>query len=220
MTRILVSHESRFVWIAVAKVASMVIHRAITDKLGIEFDDWPRCSAASTAEVAGMDGYFRFAFVRDPWARLFSCYQDKILGPVLHGRDFIFGDFGFTPGMAFPDFVHGVAEIPDEQADGHFVGQFHTLGYQRRLVVDYVGRFENLPADWEPIRLRFGLAPLPWTPIDSARRRSDFEFHKPHYTPDLVEVVARRYADDLRHFGYRFGSVPQLGPRDEPGPSS
>jgi hypothetical protein len=220
VTRILVSHESRFVWIAVAKVASMVIHRSITEKLGIGFDDWTDCSAGSTAEVAGMDGYFRFGFVRDPWARLFSCYQDKILGPVLHGRDFIFGDFGFAPGMAFPDFVRGVAGIPDEQADGHFVGQFYTLSDQRQLVVDYVGRFENLPADWEPVRQRFDLAPLPWTPVDSTRRRSDFGFHLPHYTPELVDIVARRYADDLRHFGYEFGSSPPPSPLVDPAPPS
>ncbi len=56
--------------------------------------------------------------------------------------------------------------------------------------------------------------------LDSLRRRSDFEFHKPHYTPELVEIVARRYADDLRHFGYQYGAVPQLVALDEPTPSS
>ncbi len=203
MTRILVSHESRFVWIAVAKVASMVMQEAITKKLGVELNDWPVCSIPSTADVARMTDYFRFGFVRDPWARLFSCYQDKIVGPVLYGRDFLFAEFGFRPGMAFADFVRGVAEIPDQQADAHFVGQFYALSHQQQLVVDFVGRFENLCADWETVRQRFDLPPLAWTPMDSTRRQEDFEFHKPHYTPELIELVGSRYADDLRHFGYR-----------------
>jgi hypothetical protein len=205
VTRILVSHADRFVWIAVAKVASMVMHQTIAGKLGIAFNDWPACSLASPAEVARLEGYFRFGFVRNPWARLYSCYVDKILGPVLHGRDFLFAHFGFRPGMAFPDFVRGVAEIPDEQADGHFVGQFYALSHQNRLVVDYVGRFERLPADWEFVQQRTGLPPLAWTPMDSTRRQDDFNFHKPHYTRQLIETVGHRYADDVKHFGYAFG---------------
>ena len=208
MTRILVSHESRFVWIAVAKVASMVMQGAITRKLGIAFNDWPTYSVASLAEVAEMNDYFRFGFVRNPWARLYSCYRDKILGPTLRDQQFILGHFGFAPGMPFPDFVRGVAEIPDEEADGHFVGQFFALSHQGKLVTDYVGRFEHLPADWEPVRERFGLDPLPWAPVGSARPRWDFEFHRSYYTSELVEVVRRRYADDIHHFDYDFSTMP------------
>jgi len=208
VTRILVSHEQRFVWIAVAKVASMVMHAAITKKLGIAFNDWRTCSVGSLAEVARMDDYFRFGFVRDPWARLYSCYLDKVVGPAVRDQQFLFGRFGFVPGMPFADFVRGVAGIPDEEADGHFVGQFFALSHQRRCVVDYVGRFENLPADWDCLRERFDLDPLPWAPVGSSRARHDFEFHTPHYTPELVNLVRRRYADDVDHFGYEFCAMP------------
>ncbi|MCH5375255.1 MAG: sulfotransferase family protein [Planctomycetes bacterium] len=204
MTRILVSHEPRFVWIAVAKVASMVMHDAITKKLGIAFNDWHACSVPSTAEVAGMNDYFRFGFVRDPWARLFSCYRDKIVGPTVRDQPFILGRFGLVPGMPFADFVRRVAEIPDEQADGHFVSQFFALSFQGQPVVDYIGRFENLPADWDHVRQRFGLDPLPWAPVGSARPRLDFQWHRSCYTPELVALVRERYAADIQHFGYDF----------------
>jgi hypothetical protein len=204
MTRIIVSHEDKLIWVAVAKVASMVIHGAITQKLNLPFNEWRRCSIPSLAQVRQMTGYFRFAFVRNPWARLFSCYRDKIVGPTLRDDAFILGPYGLTPGMPFEHFVRAVAEIDDAEADPHFGSQFGALSHQGQLAVDYVGRFENLPGDWDRLRPRYGLPELPWAPVGSRRRRFDFNYHKAHYTPELVEIVGRRYADDVRHFRYEY----------------
>ncbi len=203
--RIIVSHEDRLIWIAVEKVASMQMHAAMTRMLGIDFNQWERCSIDSIEQVARMDGYFRFAFVRNPWARLFSCYMDKIVGPsIREHQPFILERFGFSPGIPFERFVQGVAGIDDAEADDHFRGQFYTLSWQGELVVDYVGRFENLPRDWDIVRDSHGLPELPFAPVNTNRPRFDFDYHKPHYTPELIEIVAERYADDIRHFGYEY----------------
>lgn len=204
MSRIIVSHQDKLVWVAVAKAASMVMHAAMTKKLGIRFNEWHRYSVPSIAQVRQMTGYFRFGFVRNPWARLLSCYMDKIVGPTIRDQQFILGQYGFTPGMPFEDFVRGVAEISDREADGHFVSQFYELGHEGELAVDYVGRFENLPAAWNELRPRYDLPELPWAPVGSPRSRFDFDYHKPHYTPELIEIVGRRYSDDVRHFGYEY----------------
>ena len=204
MTRIIVSHKDKLIWVAVAKVASMVIHGAMTNKLNVPFHEWHRVSVPSIAQVKGMTDYFRFAFVRDPWARLYSCYRDKIVGPTERDDEFILGQYGFTPGMPFEAFVRGVAEIEDHQADPHFASQWHALNHEGELAVDYVGRFERLPGDWDRLRPRYDLPDLPWAPVGSSRPRFDFQYHKPHYTPRLVEIVGRRYAEDVRRFGYEY----------------
>ena len=204
MTRIIVSHEDKLIWVAVAKVASMVMHAAMTKKLNVPFHQWHRVSVASIAQVKRMTDYFRFAFVRDPWARLYSCYRDKIVGPTVQDDEFILGAYGFAPGMPFAAFVHGVAEIDDPQADPHFASQFHALSHEGELAVDYVGRFERLPGDWDRLRQRYDLPELPWAPVGSSRPRFAFDYHKPHYTPELVEIVRRRYALDVRHFEYEY----------------
>ncbi len=204
MTRIIVSHEDKLIWVAVAKVASMAMHGAMTKKLNVPFRAWHRVSVPSIAQVKRMTDYFRFGFVRNPWARLFSCYRDKIVGPTVRDDEFILGDYGFTPGMPFAAFVRGVAEIDDLRADPHFASQFHALSHEGELAVDYVGRFERLPGDWDRLCQRYDLPELPWAPVGSSRPRFDFDHHKPHYTPELAEIVGRRYADDVRHFGYEY----------------
>ena len=202
--RIMVSHQQRFIWVAVAKSASMVMHTAICQSLGVPYDDWPKYALGSIAEVAAMTGYFRFAFVRNPWARLCSCYLDKIVGPAVGPQEFILRDFGMVPGMSFDGFVRQVAQIKDVDADEHFVSQTFTLSHVGRLAVDYVGRFENLPHDWDRLRGRLGLPAIPWSPVGTRRPRFDFSFHRSYYTPDLVETVRERYAEDVRLFGYEF----------------
>jgi hypothetical protein len=204
MARILVSHPDKLIWVAVAKAASMVMHVAMLQKIGLPYGRWREAAIDSIEQVARMHGYFRFAFVRNPWARLFSCYVDKIVGPSIRDQQFILGAYGLRPGMPFEDFVRRVAEIDDPCADEHFVSQFYSLAHRGRLAVDYVGRFENLPGDWNRLRTAFDLPEIPFTPVGSNRRQLDFGYHKPHYSPELAEMVARRYADDIRQFGYVF----------------
>jgi hypothetical protein len=203
--RNIVSHDDKIIWVAVAKVASMAMQGAMTRKLGIPFNHWRRSSVESIEAIHKMDGYFRFAFVRDPWARLFSCYVDKIVGPtVRNGEQFILGRFGLKPGISFDRFVRAVAEIDDRDADQHFVSQFYLLSHDGRLAVDYVGRFERLPGDWNRLRPVWKLPDLPWTPVHTKRGRFDFDYHRPHYSPELIDIVRRRYADDIDNFGYEY----------------
>jgi hypothetical protein len=204
MTRILVSHDDKVIWVAVAKVASMAIQGAMTRMLKLPFTEWRRASLPSLAEVHRHSDYFRFAFVRNPWSRLYSCYRDKIVGPAEREQSFILGQFGFTPGMSFDHFVHRVADIDDTAADPHFVSQFHVLSFQGQLVVDFVGRFERLREDWQLLRDQHGLPILGYDPAGSPRAKHDYDFHKRFYTSELIELVRRRYSRDIEEFGYEF----------------
>jgi chondroitin 4-sulfotransferase 11 len=203
----MVSHEHRFIWVAVAKVASMVMQTAVCERLAVPFAEWTRHALGSIAEVARLRDYFRFAFVRNPWARLCSCYLDKIVGPTLRRQEFILADYGMKPGMSFDAFVRRVAQIPDANADEHFVSQVFALSHEGRLAVDYVGRFENLPDDWDVLRGRLGLPELSWRPVGTSRPRFDFTYHHSYYTPALIEIVRQRYTADVQWFGYEPPSV-------------
>ena len=117
-------------------------------------------------------GYFKFAFVRSPFDRLVSCYKDKIRTKLQHNGRYHFDTryntvliyrlFGgkFHNDMSFEEFVGLVTRIPDFLSDGHFKSQYSMLYRKGSKIPDYIGKFENLAADWKHIADRYGFPEL------------------------------------------------------------
>jgi hypothetical protein len=151
--------------------------------------------------------YFKFAFVRNPWDRLVSCYLDKLTEgraglnspPKLAARVY--------PGMPFAEFVEVVHTTPDNEANIHFKSQCSVIcgrEESRPILADFVGRFENLAADFGAVveRIEEGRArQLPHLMRAKNRRsRSYGEF----YDDRLKDLVYERYKDDIEKFSYSF----------------
>lgn len=161
-------------------------------------------------EARALEGYWSFAFVRNPFDRLVSCFRQKILSPEVNDRNYEKGvyrkflDFDglFYPEMGFDAFVDAVARIPDPAADRHFRSQ-HTFvsDGQGRLWVDFVGRFERLAEDFDHVREERGLPEAVRLPH---LLRSDRAGYRDWFTPDLRGRCAERFAGDLALFGYDF----------------
>lgn len=153
--------------------------------------------------------YFKFAFVRNPFDRLVSCYEDKVKRPVQHNGKYYFSSlynhrlikwlYGseFNPDMSFEEFAQLVCRIPDTLSDGHFKSQYSMLYKRKILSVDYVGKFENLSMDWDPIARQHH---LPTLKQRNTSDRSDWTSY--YLTREIIDLVANRYKDDIYHFDY------------------
>ena len=153
--------------------------------------------------------FFRFSFVRNPWDRIVSCYESKIVKRnkkrfplVLPG-----GRHPFRWDMSFEEYLRTVCEIPDAESNVHFRSQAEILTGsttgEGKLIVEAVGRFEQMSSDFPAIMARA----LPGRSVDlgqwnvSGARKRDY---REYFRNGLEQLVADRYPGDLRLFGYEF----------------
>lgn len=152
------------------------------------------------------DEYFRFAFVRNPWSRLVSCYSDK----VVEKRPGRFPGFTWCyprvrfERMSFADFVRFVCRVPDDLCEPHFKPQ--TAFFSPREV-DFVGRFERFSEDLAHVVHRVGLDErfLKWCDTHRNVSRGDDKHYTEFYDAKTRALAGEKYAEDAGRFGYRFG---------------
>jgi hypothetical protein len=145
---------------------------------------------------------FKFTFVRNPWDRLVSTYHYLRAGgqgekDAAWARRLGVGEMGFR------DFV--MEGLSEETIDGayHFrpQAQFVTLGRDRPVEMDFVGRFETIGRDFETVRARLGVAArLP----ERNRGRARPDGYREAYDDETRDRVGRLYARDVALFGYGF----------------
>jgi hypothetical protein len=67
------------------------------------------------------------------------------------------------------------------------------------MVMDFVGRFENLEKDWNDVQARIGItAPLPQL------KQTRHLHYRRYYNRELIDEVACLYPQDIKVFGYQF----------------
>jgi hypothetical protein len=140
--------------------------------------------------------YFVFAFVRDPFERLASCYRAKFNKE--DESQFMFANylFGYLKNDdSFDEFVRKVSKIPDRFCDRHFKSQ-HKLVFASGDKVDFIGKFENLPSDFDEIRSKYGFGQLPVLNKSSGATATDL------FSDETRELASKRYKKDIELFGY------------------
>jgi chondroitin 4-sulfotransferase 11 len=218
-SKYIVSDEHRFVYCVVQKVACSSIKTALLPLFDLDVaghnlvredqtTEVHRLFAGSGHEISGeefaarmaagrYDGYFTFAFVRNPWDRLVSCYRQK-LSPEARDNA-VARRFARRGAMDFSEFAATVCEIPDERANPHFRSQHFGLlsaGGDRLMPTLWVGRFENLAEDFAQVADRIG-APHLRLPHLTPSPEGQTPDYRDHYGGGLAEK-------DVELFDYSF----------------
>lgn len=120
----------------------------------------------------GFDDAFKFAFVRNPWDRYVSAWSLLNEGQFFDVR-ITSPRIHFRPQHEF---------ICDE--DGN-------------VLVDFVGRYETLKADWRYVCDKLGVPPHL-----AHHRPGDHQPYREYYTPETWAALAELYATDIELFGY------------------
>jgi hypothetical protein len=152
--------------------------------------------------------WLTFSFVRNPWSRLVSTWFQKVRIESANQAKMVDGVFkGFRrlglevrPDMPFPEFAELVCALRDDQAEKHLQSQCHFLVRDGELVPAFLGRLENMRADWAEVLRRAGID------YELPHLNKTKHAHYSSYFPDegLVKLVGERYAEDVERFEYRF----------------
>jgi hypothetical protein len=205
-----ISHDLRCILVHVQKTGGMSIRQALN------MQQWDPHQHRFASELQLLYGpelwqrYFKFGFVRNPWDRLVSWWE-MIRRNVAEGRPMNgFQRYVLGNAATFEDFIRNCGDEYRDRDGSKWIyrNQVEYLtDSDGTLLVDFVGRFENLPADFGFVAARLGLKSTLIPHVNRSTRRLYAEY----YSDELRAIVAHRYARDIAAFGYEFGEscVPQ-----------
>lgn len=216
-------------YVHIPKTAGQSIEQFFMDKLGLSWDTGrdrlllgnntdrnrgtEKLSHLSAAEyVSGgyleqteFDRLFKFSFVRNPWERIVSEYRYR---NYFHHR-------------SFRDFLKHRLPAPGwDDKYRHIMSQYDMLhDLEGNLLVNFVGRFESLQADFNHVCEQLGIknSQLPhrnksdkksrnlkrrlrnWLYMNGENRKEDYlDF----YDDETTSIVGNLYQKDINAFGY------------------
>lgn len=148
------------------------------------------------------NNYYKFAFVRNPWDRLYSAYRYlKIGGWNDTDRRWAsqnIGDFD-----DFNQFVKQWITKENIQKHLHFKPQYEFIcDNNKRLLLNYLAYFETLESDFNHICRKLNIdAKLAHHNINPGSSYIDA------YDDISRNIVNEVYADDIELFGYKFDGI-------------
>ena len=167
-------------WLAFLSANWKKIHRTPIKKHATALE----IQASLDSEI--FDSFFKFSFVRNPWDWQVSLYHFILDRP--HNP-------GYEATKALGSFRNFV--FSREKSD--FTQTSCLVDESGKLLVDFVGRFENLEVDFQTICKRVGItATLPHI------NKSDRLGYRDYYDEETRALTARLYAEDIERFGYTF----------------
>lgn len=184
-----ISPEHKFMWFRVAKVGSTTI-KSVFRKNHVSM---PFKSEHYKYHPARFKHFFKFAFVRNPWDRVVSCYCQKVEEKNPNWA-FYYGEC-FDKGFEY--FVDFIKKKDLRTADRH-------IRLQTKLVpcseCDFIGHLENFEADFQYVLSVLGVKDkeIP------KKNPSNHAHYSAYYNDKTREIIAQKYKDDIEAFDYQF----------------
>jgi len=232
----MICHKNKLIFIHLPKCGGTSIEMALTGQ-SWHRDETRReqhMTAAETQELYGKDifaSYFKFTIVRNPWDLIVACYLWGCWGLRGHADTNLRGRltryFGRTRAWGHPyrkevggfgkhptltEYVENIEKFNkalDFSASGTDLSQQRAaISIGGKIMVDYVGKFENLNDEFGKI---CNLAGVSAASLPHRMKSSRSRHYSQYYSVAARELVRRKYIKDIESFDYAFED--QCGPR-------
>ena len=188
----IIDKEKKFVFVAIAKTACTSIHR----RFGYVKDPVPELYHMHLKDILArhpeVKDYYKFAFVRNPYDRILSGYYNFRFS--MEHRSWAYPIYEYD---TFRDFIMNF-ETSECRNFIHLQPQFNFLEVDGKVGLDFIGRYENLDADFQLIESELGVSHIR-LPITRTSK------HPPYtvlYDSEMRKVVQRVFSADFKEFNY------------------
>ena len=201
----MISHKHKFIFTHVPKTAGTAIRVAMDG----EYDQLHNPHHMSMFEIKKLlpkktfETYFKFLFVRNPYARQVSEWEfaHKILNLYekldnnTQKKD-LEEDYRrklkIKKFKNFKEFCLGF---------NNYCGYYYRDPDTDKVLPDFIGKFENLQQDFNTVCDKIGI-PRKQLPH---KNKSTHKHYTEYYDDETRQIVAEKYAKDIEYFGYKFG---------------
>ena len=153
---------------------------------------WHHLNSYEVKQIIGQEKwskYFKFAFVRNPWDRAVSFYfymKESVENPNSLS-------FGKTYPNTFEDWVKKGNLPPDQQSQ--------ITNEEGKIMVDFVGRFENLVDDFNFVSTQIKFTQLK---LDHFKKTSRKNYKQYYDKEEIRQIITNKYRKDIDLFKYKF----------------
>lgn len=209
----MISHKYKFIFVHIPKtggmsIANLIGREALPVNLLTGDDYWTDIHGKYFHYVGRYgqdtwDKYYKFAFVRNPWDRLVSCFS-YLTGGGNNRFDKKLSDRYIKKYEG--DFTRFVKEFVAADRIKYLFHMHpqHEFICDRagRVLVDFVGKLENIREDFNKICDHFGVPRYTLPHINQTQRK--LNHFTDYYNDETREIVADKYSRDIELFGYKF----------------
>ena len=207
----MISHKHKFIFTHIPKCAGSTIKCLLKeiDKNAVLLGHMPISKMKNNLNFN--ESYFKFTFVRNPWARLNSLYfffLNQTPKHIHYKHDKLKVRFLQDNNISFSEFIKECSvnfiNSPGSVRTGF---NFSTVPYTDRYILpdnplDFIGKVENLQEDFDIVCDKTGIPKQKLPHINATNHKHYTE----HYDEETKQIVAEKYAKDIEYFGYKFGS--------------
>ena len=189
---VLYNEEIKVIWHFVPKVGYSTISSVFrNNNIALAEDSIGSATALDIYNIS----YFKFAFVRNPWDRIISCWKNK----VVESNYWQFSDSERAKMKNLEHFLKFISLMDLNNVDGHIKLQSKLIDLNN---VDFIGRFENFESDLTTVCSQIGLHNVD-IPVENKSNR-EFSSYKDYYDSHTAAMVANLYEKDIQMLGYTF----------------